>query len=513
MADWIDEFKDFELRDDGCQLFAEGVDIDAIDIIKILDNIAGDEKNGNNKIEVLKIEHCRIKDDLDIWNPGAGSNFKRFRENGLRYIQLPTIILSFSSTVFEGSVPFERVRFRGVTLFTGAQFRKSTNFYKAQFGEKANFTGARFEGIASFLEARFGGQANFLGTRFGESAQFDEAEVGEKADFRIAAQFTGAQFGEKAIFNRARFRGVTDFRGARFRKEADFPMVRFREETHFDSVQFGEKTDFNGAQFKIPANFTDVKYWPDFVRVTWARWLWKDKLFSIDLKFQNVLESCGSILDSGARELYKKFKNKGISLSGATTISIDKTDTKWLIIDTKNNKTYRVQKEEEKLNVYGDSSRNQKIRKILHLPDISPEGEPPEPAQFKLDSQNIDEVTNLHFKRYVADQRFLRDIEKNHRFLFRLWRWSSSCGRSIGLWTSWSVMIALFFGFAYQNIYWIFLVLGIIPLAIGGFFLWRDFVSDIRKIIRKYKCEKIIRKCELLNIIREKWLRCYIICC
>ena len=70
-------------------------------------------------------------------------------------------------------------------------------------------------------------------------------------------------------------------------------------------------------------------------------------------------------------------------------------------------------------------------------------------ARFALDSQYIDESSNAAFKRYVADQHYLEEIEENHSFWYALWLYSCSCGRSFGLWAFWSVFFAIAFGLGY----------------------------------------------------------------
>ena len=51
------------------------------------------------------------------------------------------------------------------------------------------------------------------------------------------------------------------------------------------------------------------------------------------------------------------------------------------------------------------------------------------PTEFYLDSQHIDEVSSPSFKRYVADQQFIRAFKEEHPILAGVWRWSSDYGR------------------------------------------------------------------------------------
>ena len=71
-------------------------------------------------------------------------------------------------------------------------------------------------------------------------------------------------------------------------------------------------------------------------------------------------------------------------------------------------------------------------------------------TEFYLDSQHVDEVENPFFKRYVADQQFIRAFNQASPILARLWRWSSDYGRSLALWTSWSILFAFLFAIAYR---------------------------------------------------------------
>jgi hypothetical protein len=72
------------------------------------------------------------------------------------------------------------------------------------------------------------------------------------------------------------------------------------------------------------------------------------------------------------------------------------------------------------------------------------------PTEFYLNSQHVDEVENPFFKRYVADQQFIRAFKQANPVLAGLWRWSSDYGRSLALWTSWSILFAFLFAIAYR---------------------------------------------------------------
>ena len=76
--------------------------------------------------------------------------------------------------------------------------------------------------------------------------------------------------------------------------------------------------------------------------------------------------------------------------------------------------------------------------------------EPDQPTEFYLDSEDINEVLNPFFKRYVADQQFIRAFKERNPFWAQIWRWSSDYGRSLVLWALWSLLIAFSFSLLYM---------------------------------------------------------------
>ena len=232
-----------------------------------------------------------------------------------------------------------------------------------------------------------------------------------RAIFPKYTTFSGANFKKKTVFTGARFGKYVNFSGARFWQDTNFWFAIFGEITRFSSAQFVGEIHFDGAQFQLPADFKNIKYWSDSLRVTLARWLWKDGKFLRD----------------------------------------------------------------------------------SFLPENSPECKPREPTKFYLDSRNFDEVSNPHFKRYVGDQQYIRSLQENNPVVYRLWRRTANCGRSLSLWAFWCLLIALFFACAYVRQYmisgaflaisgvclldnfrgkkgWIFLLIGLIVLVIGSIF-------------------------------------------
>lgn len=467
MTEWFEEPCPFQLKETENGLYYQGVgtgdkyeEIQAAEIIEAFDKIAL-----NENIKGIRICYSRIIGDLSI---GDTKNLERFDEENITYINLPNVLI-FMNAIFHGDVNFNETQFGEITVFTDVRFEGRTEFIRTQFKD-GYFYSVKFGEGTLFNDTQFDGITNFEYSQFGETTYFHSAQFGSTTFFR------SVQFGKITSFGQAQFGGETDFSFTRFGWMADFLLAQFGERTDFSLAQFGKIADFRYVQFKHPAIFDNVKYWSDSPRVTVARKLWKDKLlFSINLKNQDYFLDSRSI----SKDLYCAFEKNKVSLSNNFTIRVEEGGSKWTI-NTEANWEYHIRKEKGKLNIYGDGWWNKNIRRFLLLRD-SPGGKPPglvetysehspkfEGTSFSLDSQNIDEVSNPYFKRYVADQQYIKSIQRNHLVIHWLWRWSSNCGRSISLWAFWVFIIAFLFSCAYSHHYWIF---GIISLAIGCIYL------------------------------------------
>jgi len=258
-----------------------------------------------------------------------------------------------------------------------------------------------------FLHTVFDGMT-FLGcVQFGNLTIFDYSQFRGRtffisAKFGAFTTFNNTQFEEKIDFNHANF-DMVNFHSTKFGNEACFQSVQFGKYTSFRSAEFGKRTDFISAEFGKKTDFSFAQ----FGKIT----DFSSAQFKLPATFSNIRYWSDSPKVTLAHRLWKDGKL---------------------------------------------------LRRIL--PPNSPEGKPEKPAQFALDNQNVDEVSNPHFKKYVADQQFIRQFKEKYPFWYCLWRWSSDCGRSIFLWAGWALTIAFLFSCAYSHYYWIF---GIISLAIG----------------------------------------------
>jgi len=240
MAEWYNqESRPFDLYETDNGLYYQAVGtlsnrerIEAIEIIKALDRIAVDEKNGENKIKGIRIRYGRIDGNLDIRD--APNLDLSEEKDSYYYIFKPPVAILFLACVFDGEVHFRDVLFGDVVSFIdGTQFRKIANFSRCKFEHLADFG--------------------------------------------------NVQFGKIADFSQTRFVGIAIFSDVQFEEEANFSLSEFKE-TAFHNAKFGGYSDFGCSRFQFPVSFQDVKYWSDSPRITLARWLWKDGVWGKLLK-------------------------------------------------------------------------------------------------------------------------------------------------------------------------------------------------------------------------------------
>jgi hypothetical protein len=72
----------------------------------------------------------------------------------------------------------------------------------------------------------------------------------------------------------------------------------------------------------------------------------------------------------------------------------------------------------------------------------------------------MDTASNPGLKRYIDDEIWIKSWREQgstwkekawYEFWFVLWELTSHCGRSIGLWAAWSVLLAIMFGFLFKG--------------------------------------------------------------
>ncbi len=213
--------------------------------------------------------------------------------------------------------------------------------------------------------------------------------------FQAAVHFPGAVFQSTCDFGESTFEGPVFFRETTFYGKANFHQTRFQQVADFNEVRFQENAVFRNAMFQDTARFSRGFFNKrlDFVQ---ARFL--------ETAVFNHATFLGKTDFTAARfAVAAFFRNVHYT-----------SNTIWRWFDSK----WKRRSEQ--------------------------------PTEFYLDSEDINEVLDPFFKRYVADQQFVRAFKEKHPFWAQIWRWSSDYGRSLALWALWSLLIAFSFSLTYM---------------------------------------------------------------
>jgi uncharacterized protein YjbI with pentapeptide repeats len=213
--------------------------------------------------------------------------------------------------------------------------------------------------------------------------------------FQDAVHFGGAVFQNTCDFGESVFEGPCLFRGAVFNGVAHFSKTRFQQVADFKDVQFSENAVFRSAIFQDASHFNRA-------------------FFSKKLDFGQARFSDAAVFNEATFHEETDFTAARFALSASYRNVSFNSDTIWQWLQNK----------------------------FTHQPE--------QPTEFYLDSEDINGVLNPFFKRYVADQQFIRAFKERHPFWALFWRWSSDYGRSLALWALWSMLIALSFSFVYM---------------------------------------------------------------
>ncbi len=246
--------------------------------------------------------------------------------------------------------------------------------------------GCTFKNVVNFRTVVFEKEVSFRRSVFQADVDFDEATFQHQSDNRDTALHSG--------FRETTFHGRANFHSAVFRRSVSFWRAKFHNVADFHQAQFHDNAVFHEAQFQKEANFSRVL-------------------------FQQTLDCTGTNFAGVA--VFNR-----VTFIGTTLF----TAAKFTAVASFRNVQYIP-------NTIRQSVTNRFTKKRK------------KPTEFYLDSQHVDEVANPFFKRYVADQQFIRAFSKANPMLARLWRWSSDYGRNLGLWAFWSLFFAFLFAIAY----------------------------------------------------------------
>ncbi len=247
--------------------------------------------------------------------------------------------------------------------------------------------GCTFKNVVNFRTVVFQQEVSFRRSVFESDVDFDEATFQHQSGNRETMLHSG--------FRETTFAGRANFHSVVFHRSVSFWRAKFRNVADFHQAQFLDNVVFHEAQFHKDANFSQVL-------------------------FQRTLDCTGT--NFAQVVVFNRSSFIGTTLFTAAKFAAVASFRDVLYIPN----TIRQ-------SIANKFTKNRK-----------------KPTEFYLDSQYVDEVANPFFKRYVADQQFIRAFSKANPILARLWRWSSDYGRNLGLWAFWSLIIAFLFALAYM---------------------------------------------------------------
>ena len=203
------------------------------------------------------------------------------------------------------------------------------------------------------------------------------------------------------------------------RAQAGFSGTTFQESVRFDRATFHAGLRFYGTTFQGPATFFNVTF------NEWARF--------DDATFQQPVGFDGATFRGWARFYATTFQGWA---------QFARTEFHELADFT--SATFQQRANFKDVD-YASNSIWRRVNDALHVRKRRLA------TPFYLDSEDVDGVSNPAFKRYVADQQFIRALAKQHPWFARLWYLSSDYGRSLSLWFLWSMVIAVGVGVVFAT--------------------------------------------------------------
>jgi hypothetical protein len=270
----------------------------------------------------------------------------------------------------------------------GCMFRANVNFGIAHFSGDTFFEFAHFSRDAYFESAHFSRVAYFESAHFSRDVSFEFAHFGGNASFGYA------QFSKYADFGYAHFNGDVRFQFAQFSGGTNFGLAQFSGDADFGYARFSSSAYFSVAQFSKNAYFNSAE-------------------FSRDADFSSVK------LNGDAN-----FKNAVVARPAGF-----------------GNVTFR---ENHVFKGLWNTTLGRIKRLHWQITDFS---------GFNTEKV-MDGASNPWLKRYIDDELWIQSWRERswwRKTLFIIWELTSHCGRSIGLWAFWSVLIAFIFGFLHKG--------------------------------------------------------------
>lgn len=232
-----------------------------------------------------------------------------------------------------------------------------------------------------------------------------DAYFSHHTTFSELAVFMQVNFSGLACFSEATFNEDVYFSAANFSRDANFEQATFNKDVYFSVTTFCGDADFNAATFCGDVGFEQANFSGNafFIEAT----------FEMNAHFSNTRMKYPANfrgVDYKANTVFAGLWNCFIRLLLYPIV--------WLLTIGKVRLPKRI------------------VTKFIGFNT----------------SAVMDGSSNPYLKRYINDEQWIASWRYRSwwkRVLFILWELTSHCGRSIGLWMIWSIIIALLFGWLY----------------------------------------------------------------
>ena len=255
-------------------------------------------------------------------------------------------------------------------------------------------------------------------TESSEQSVVDKEIVCIGCTFKNSVKFEKTDFQKEVFFGSCVFQDAVHFRGTVFQNSCDFGESKFEGAALFRGTTFCGKACFRQTSFKQVADFNEVQFQENAV---FRNAIFQDAVHFSSAFFNKELDCMQARFFETTVFNHSKFLGKTDFTSARFAVTASYRDVSYI----------------------PDTIWQWLRNKFTHQTD--------QPTEFYLDSEDINGVLNPFFKRYVADQQFVRAFKEKHPFWGLVWRWSSDYGRSLALWALWSLLIALSFSLVYMQ--------------------------------------------------------------
>ncbi len=376
-------------------------------------------------------KHCIFHSDK---NENKSADFDLLFNDELKRQEKEDEYYDFTNFIFPNDISFNNIEFRKIAYFYFARFH----------GDKVDFT-----------ETKFVEGASFYGSKF-----YCDDIIFTKALFKVGGGFNHCEFmGRFIYFNGAKFSGKKfDFCNNEFPNviylSFEHSKFNFREVDFSHSNIFGKGVIFQGIEIiskKINFSGTNIKCENILFH--------ESKLFGKEINFSHVLLtadnlSCNeSVWKSNIINfMLSRFDVKRIRFINAD-ISSEKIDLGGAIFNCEDLNLTKSKFEYKEINLLRTY-----FKSIAGLfPILTYKTKYLKRVKFKVKDLRFilgdsASTTNPLIKKMTEDAWYLSNYMKIHPYIYRIWKISSDCGRSILRWTVWSVLIVLLFAFSYMII-------------------------------------------------------------